>query len=348
MPSIAEIVQQYRRRLLTGERQAALELVRYYQGIAGRIMDRLAGLTSRITAAREAGEEVSVSWLFEQERLELLLRQVEAELAGFSRLAEQTIRTQQIGAVRLAQEQVAAVLRQGLREAGIELTFAWLPSEALTDLIGTLQDGSPLRELLDRLGPAASQRVRESLVQGVALGQGPREIARSVRQDLGGNLVRALRISRTEVLRSYRTAAIRNYQANRDVIRGWVWQAAMSPRTCAMCYAMHGTFHPIDEPFYSHVQCRCVPVPQLRPLSELGIDAPDGPQLRITPGPVVFDRLPVEDQRRILGPGKFALYQAGEIELTDLVGERQSARWGPSRYEKPLYELIGRRGRDAA
>src|SRR5690606_38014624 len=108
----------------------------------------------------------------------------------------------------------------------VRLRFTRLPSEALTDLVGTLTDGSPLRRLLDELGPDASRAARDTLVNGVILGQGPRQIAREMRQALGGNLVRALRIARTETIRPYRTATLRSYAANSDVVRGWRWVAS--------------------------------------------------------------------------------------------------------------------------
>ncbi len=63
----------------------------------------------------------------------------------------------------------------------------------------------------------------------------------AIRGRLGGNLVRALRISRTEMLRAYREATRRNYQANGDIVAGWRWLCAKQARTCAACLAMDGT-----------------------------------------------------------------------------------------------------------
>lgn len=53
--------------------------------------------------------------------------------------------------------------------------------------------------------------------------------------------MRALRISRTEMLRAYREATRRNYQANGDIVPGWRWLCAKQPRTCAARLAMDGT-----------------------------------------------------------------------------------------------------------
>ncbi len=75
-------------------------------------------------------------------------------------------------------------------------SFAQLPDAALTDLVGFLRDGSPLRK---------------ELVSGLGAGLGSREIGRRIRSSLGGDLTRSLRISRTEVLRAYRESTRRSF-----------------------------------------------------------------------------------------------------------------------------------------
>ena len=83
------------------------------------------------------------------------------------------------------------------------------------------------------------------------------------KEELAGNLTRALRISRTETLRAYREATHRTYQQNSDVIEGWYWLASLSSsgRTCAARIALHGTFHANDERMKTQVNCRCAQLP---------------------------------------------------------------------------------------
>lgn len=343
---IYTIAEQFRAELLRRERQAATELVRAYGAVWQRIKRRLDDLGQQITLARQRGEDVSPAWLLQFERLQTLQRHVEVELREFARFAEGRIVAEQHEAVQAAQEHAVRLMRSGMGEPppGVTVTFARLPSEALRDLIGFLQDGSPLRELLDELGPEASRQVRQALIAGVATGQHPTVIARQVRQALGGNLVRALTIARTEVLRSYRESSRRTYQANADLVRGWVWQAALGLRTCAFCWAKHGSFHRLDEQFASHPRCRCTMVPATRSWRDLGFDVPETPG-DITPGPELFDRLPEEQQRAILGPAKFEAYRSGQITLDDLVGHRRDPRWGPVGYERSLRDILaGRAG----
>jgi SPP1 gp7 family putative phage head morphogenesis protein len=347
MAGLDEAADRHRRELLAGERAAAGRMVEAYGAAWRRIKASLDDLTAEIAAA---GDEASPAWLYRQARYRALLAQTEAELRRFAIVAEAEIVAGQREAVQAAQahaaEQVAAAL--GEPPAGVIVAFDRLPAGATEELVGALADGSPLRDLLDELGPSASAAVREALVAGVATGQGPREIARRIRAALGGDLARALTIARTETLRAYREASRRAYLANGDVVRGWTWHAARSPRTCAMCWAMHGTVHRLDERMATHVNCRCAMVPLTRTWAELGFPGAADARPAVERGEVRFRRLSEADQLAVLGPGKFAAWTAGEIELADLVIETRSARWGAGRREASLAEALGGRSGSAA
>jgi len=111
--------------------------------------------------------------------------------------------------------------------------------------------------------------VMDALTRGLALGLGPEVIRRLIQQMMGMVLTRALRIARTEMLRAYREAARRNYQANSDVVKGWIWHSALNERTCAACWAMHGTVHRLEERLDDHVGGRCTAVPLTKTWAEL-------------------------------------------------------------------------------
>jgi len=344
VPDLFDIAEQHRRQLLQRERRAASEMVRAYGEAWKRIKARLDDLSEQIAQARARGEDVSPSWLFQFERLQVLQRQVEAEIREFARFAETRIIAEQAEAVRAAQEHAEQLTLAGLGEPppGVTVTFARLPSDAVTDLVGFLQDGSPLRALLDELGPEASKAVRDALVAGVATGQNPRVIARQIRQALGGNLVRALTISRTEILRAYRESSRRSYQANSDVVKGWVWHSALGTRTCPACWAMHGTFHQLDEHLDDHVNGRCSAIPVTKTWAELGFrDVPEtSPE--IPEGTDLFEKLSDADKEKILGKAGFQAYKAGAVTLEDFVGRKRSREWGTMRYTRSLRDILGR------
>ncbi len=325
---IHRIVERHRRELLRMERAAASEMVRAY----GEIWKRLVVEIERLVAEyREVGEP-GLSWAFELDRLQQLQRQVEAELRRFAAFAEAQIVAGQRDAVEAAAAHLGEILMATAR-TGVGVSWKRLPVEAVADLVGFTRSGSPLRTLLDELGPEASKAVRDGLIQGLALGHNPRKVARAIRGKMGGNLVRALRIARTEQLRSYREATRRNYEANSDIIAGWRWLAAKQPRTCAMCLAMDGTFHTLKEHLDDHPNGRCAMVPVLK-----------GEEKRPPTwetGAAWLARQPVETQRRILGNAGTAAYRAGAVKLTDYVGQKRSREWGSTRYAKSLSSILG-------
>ena len=296
-------------------------------------------LTAQIVAARSRGEVVTPSWLYEQQRLATLQRQLVGEWDRYAGEAQQIITDLQQTAIATARREATQLTLAALADAGLAVTaeLAQVPLGAFADLVGVLGDGSPLRSLLDALGTHAAQAVGDALLHAVAVGQNPRQTARQIRDALGGDLHRALRIARTEHMRAYRSASLRTYQANGDILRGWMWRASPSRKTCCVCLALDGSEHPLDEPFAAHVSCRCTPVPLLRnqsaPPHETGADW--------------FARQDEATQRAMLGPGKFDLYRDGKLALADLVGTKDDARWGRSVYERSLGELKSGREKPA-
>lgn len=329
---IHTIVKRHRRELLRLERAGASEMVRAYGEIWQRLKVEIERLVERYMEASAINAEIGVSWVFEFNRLQNLQRQVEEELRHFAAFAESRIVAGQREAVDAAGQHLAEILMTSTGP-GVHVRWDRLPAEAVSDLVGFTRRGSPLRALLDELGPEASAAVRDGLIQGLALGHNPRKVARAIRGKLGGNLVRALRIARTEQLRSYREATRRNYEANSDIIAGWRWLAAKQPRTCAMCLAMDGSFHTLKEHLDDHPNGRCAMVPVLKG------EEKKGPQWET--GSDWLARQPVETQRRILGNAGAEAYKAGAVKLTDYVGQKRSREWGSTRYAKSLASILG-------
>lgn len=322
-PDILTIANDYRAALISIEESVTAEVLAAYEGIRERLEGDLTALTSRIQARINAGQDVPVSWLHRQDRYQQLLDQAETEVA---RLADSL-------GPRLSQAQADAVLlgdeaaRSMLGTSGVRVT-ARLPNAALVELVGRLSDGSPLSDLLDELGPDARGRIERSLTDAVARGINPRRISREVSDALGGNMARAMRITRTEMISSFRNANLAQYREHGDVLIGWRWSAALDGRTCASCLAQHGKVFPLSEPFASHPSCRCSPVPH----TGSGTAFPTGPDW--------FSEQPASLQLQVLGPSKYRAYRDGAISLEDLVETGTDPRWGPWSREKALSRAI--------
>lgn len=344
MPDIYDIAKEFKRNLRMHEQAASDAMTSAYGEAWQRIKADLDVLTRQIADAQKSGSPVTVSWLFKEERLQSLLRQVEFQINGVARFASYSIEFEQRKAVNAAGSNALQSILFKLEATNsaprIVSDWNYLPTPALEHLIGTLSDGSPLHDLFDTFGYEASAKARSALITGVATGAGPRQIARSLHSITGESLTRTLTIARTETMRSYNSASLANYRANSDVVKGWQWEAELSSRTCAMCVSMHGTEHSLDEPFSSHQNCRCTPMPITLSYAELGISGVPEPTEDAETGDEWFARQDDEKQRTILGVGKYELYSEGKIELADVVGTKDDARWGRSRYEKPLKELV--------
>lgn len=344
MPDLYELASQFRARLLAQDAETIRALTHAWLTVDARLSARLGQLLSQIEKQQQAGHQVTFGWLIEKRRLESLQRQIRAEVDRFARQAEQRIAEQQRTFARQAVNDAAELFGAGLGDApegvSVSAIFNRLPVSAVESVAGFLSDGSPLSALLAELGPASAARVRESLLAGLALGTGTRQIAQQIRAALGGNLSRAMRIARTETMRAYRDATHESYKRNGDVLQGWTWVAGTGPRTCPVCWEMHGTVHPITEQLSSHPHCRCVAVPLTKSWAELGFSGVRDTRPKIERGDVLFRKLTPAEQRAILGKAKYEAWQRGEITLRDLVGYRVDPRWGPGRYERSLPDAL--------
>jgi SPP1 gp7 family putative phage head morphogenesis protein len=341
MPSIYDLASQFRNDLLKQDRKAALEMVTIYKAMLDRLDIQIEQLTKRLELARAGGELVNVTWaLARKERLIALQRQIQVEFQRFA-----------IDADRLVKEQQIKAQEQGSRDADILLTattgdksrtgeIRLIPSTrlargAIETFVGFTQDGSPLIDLFNEYGPMASERASNTLLTGLTLGWGSRRIAKELKDSLQMPLARALTVTRTETLRAYRTATQNRFEDS-GVVEGWVWHASLNPgRTCAICWAMHGTLHKLDEPMASHVNCRCVMIPITSKEDLKGIKK----------GTDLFGKLTEQQQIETLGKAKFDAWKTGQFNLSDLVQETSHPQWGPGRREKSLNEVVGSSGK---
>ena len=207
-----------------------------------------------ISEARARGERTSGSWLLRQRGLRSAVETARMEVNLVADLAARAVSDAQLEALLTGRLDAEDLVRAQLPPGR-----AWspaFPTEGLRELVGFSADGRPLGELLAELGPAAGEAVRSGLVRGMALGRHPTVIARGIRTALGGDAARAVTIARTEILRAYRESSRAFYRANSDVVTGWLWHATLDAgRTCPVCWAMHGTFHALDEVMATHPSC---------------------------------------------------------------------------------------------
>lgn len=333
MPSeLEDALARHRRALLANERAAASEMVRVYGESWARIRVDILRLQAQMAFA-EGGP--TLDQVMRDKRLQSIQRQIENELRLFAPYATQSATMTQAAAIDAAMTNAVEAMELA-GAPSVSIRFDKLNTGAVRAMVGYASDGSPLRALFDAIGPDVAPRMTATLAQGIALGWGPRVTARAMRAQYGVGLTRALLISRTETLRAYRASTAQVYQANADILDGWIWVSACNRRSCGSCFAMHGSFHTLDERLDDHPNGRCAMAPKVK-------DRPN----RVTPtGAERFASLPEEDQRAILGPGMHEAWKDGRVSLTptganSIVGRKDDPQWGTMRHARSLTNIVG-------
>lgn len=327
---IYQIAEDFNREVKAMTRRASSEIVRAY----GEIWKKLNAEILRLTKEYQASNSKdALLWLNERGRLRVLQAQIEVELRKFADRVNQETRAAQDEVIREAQlratESVAALARQ----SGVDLFWNTIDPRVLTQMVGVLQKGSPLDKILRGYGDEAVVSMGNKLLNGLAMGLGPREIARNIRIDMAMDLTRALRISRTEIIRAKRESSRLSYKENPKLIGGYIRRSARQSSTCAACWALDGVIYPLDTPLDDHPNGMCYEVPYIPELDKF-YDRSDT-------GASAFEKLSDDEKREILGPAKFLAWKEGKFELKDLVVHTHNDKWGDMATEASLKSLVG-------
>lgn len=337
MADIVARAVRFRAELAAREATAVRDMQRVYRRLLPAIDAELKKIRERIAAARRDGVDVARDMpavLYQEGRIEALQRAIREQVAVFARAAHAST-TAQIDAALAAATQNAVALIDAASPASITLDTIRVPTGAIETLTSATRQGAPVASLFNQLAPQATQAATDALLTGIVLGQNPNRIARGIRDTLNVPPRRAQTIARTEVMRAWREASRATYQANTDVVAGWIWVAGLDRRTCLSCVAQHGTKHPLNEAMATHPACRCVMVPDVRPWRELGSTGGEEPP-PVETGEAWFRRQSDAVQRDMLGPGKHKAWRGNRITLPDLVARKSDPVWGPSTSEAPL------------
>lgn len=203
---------------------------------------------------------------------------------------------------------------------------------------GMLSEVSPLRTLLEKSYSEYMNRIEGVLLTGMASGQGSQWIADQLSEAGQIPLKRALTIARTEVNRAYRSANLETMRESNAVI-GYR-RMCYPPTACFACLMMDGEFYEKNSSFSDHPNGKCSAVPVTRHFDP--IDQPGWER-----GQEWFARQDEATQRKLMGAGRFDLWQQGKVGLRDMVYIKENPLWGGSPTMRTLEELnFGYRGKD--
>lgn len=317
IPSVVAVVQSHRAALLSQETAAMQEQARRWLQVEQAIQTQTDALALEL--ARTPGQ-ATMGQLSRSRRYAALMEQTRDELRKYERYMEPRIAGGQRDMITRAVMHSEQAVQAVATEAGITVPFNRLPVQNVEAMVGLAGDGSPLRDILadaSRVGPDA---LAQELVNGIALGKNPIEVARlAVRRGLGQSFTRMQAIARTEQLRVYRITSLESY-ANSRVVVAYKRLSARDRRVCPGCLMSDGQQYAIADGFDEHVQGRCTMIPVLANV----------PPVQFQTGQQWFNSQPESTQLAILGRGRFDLWQRGEATLDDMVSRDWSDTWGGS------------------
>lgn len=320
---VVRLMRTFKRDIATAGSAQNAEMARRWLAVERRLMGQIDALALSMTAVHEAGGTVSLNMLMNDVRYRELLVQLQSELATYTTVTEQTITDgqQTLGAAGIAHSQAAIA-------AQVTTSFNKLPVSAVEHMAGLTGAGTPLNSLLVQSWPLSAQGLTQALVDGVALGWGPRKTARMMAEGMTGSLNRMMTIARTETLRVYNESSRQSYIAS-GIVTSYTRIAAHDRRTCLNCILLEGTVYPTDELMPSHPNCRCALIPIVK----------DAPLPQWQHGEDWFMSQDSATQESIMGPGRYEAWRLGKFALSDTVQIVPNAVWGDTLRSVPLREL---------
>ena len=313
----------YQMALERADTAAINRLITAYRASLKRIEADLNRLIVRI-----GDTQPSQGQILRMEQYRSLVAQIAKELRDLEALTRTETNAIAEAAIPLGERDAARLLATTLTgDAGVYARFQRLPKQAITNLMGFLDPNGQLYKRISLMTPYYTDQVAAAMVDGLTRGLNPITIARQLSNEFGAALTDAMRTVRTANLWAYREASRANYAANE--VDKWVWYAELDASVCMSCAAMHGTIHDMSEPLDDHHNGRCT----MLPLSIFGNPVTQS-------GEDWFRSQSTEQQRAMMGSGKYQAWQEGKFEFGALSTQRPDEVYGQMRTETPLKDLI--------
>lgn len=249
MTTAHAIARDYRLRLITHETSAALTLEFAHMQMLRHLDQPLRALYRQIEEAQQQQSDqrgsrvISLSWLYEHNRLEHLLSYVTTAMQNFATVAHVAIGHLLHTAAQLGQQSGMAQVR------GASVHPA--PTSNLTQRVAHASEFVAGR--LDSMARTVAGNVQGALLMGLSLGLSVAAIGRRIAQALDAPRWQARALARNGAFGVYRGVEMDVWVENDAGY--WIWRA--QPGACKFCTSMDGTRHPVDEEMESHGNCRC-------------------------------------------------------------------------------------------
>ncbi len=289
----------------------------------GTLYKKLLPRIKNIELLLKANPDITAAQLKRSQEYRELIDNIESEVSDFSTYTKVELNTANVAVAAL----VVSHLKDFFQLSGLKGSV--LSTDAISLLTDKLAAGGKLAGRIDLWAPNASEKVGKAIIEGVKLGRNPVKIAQDIRKAFGVGLSDAIRTTRTVQLWAYREATRANYILNSNIVKGWIWLAALDDRTCTSCMAMHGTIHGLEESLDDHYNGRCAMLPLL-----------DGVDYGIPDAEEWFNALADTQKIKQMGAGRYRAYSEGRFKFSQLSKVVDDPIYNTMRVETPLKELI--------
>ncbi len=272
----------------------------------------------------ESGKPVPPHILYGMKEYESFLIEAKKQFDRYNLAAENIIR----GTQRTNFELGLANANDALGALGLSVDWKSLHVEAFESMVGLTSAGSPLDDLLSADYGDSVRAISSALTIGITRGEGIEKIVKRMTQAANIGFDRSARIARTEVNRAYRMATHAQYRES-GVVVGFR-RLVYKPTACFACLMLDGEYYDVDKELEDHVMGKCTSVPCLRKNDRIEWET----------GREWFEKLDPEEQRRIMGAGRYEAWKDGKIkDLRQFVTIKPNPIWGGSPTILSLKEL---------
>ncbi len=314
---------EFREELGRREMSVMKRMAQYWAETERFIRNETEALVEEIARRQALGEAVPIQLVRTWERYRRYTEQARTQLEAYDAAVQPIIERGVQANIRLGLDAANEALE--LAYSGVDApSWSRLNVEAVEQMAGMLRSSTALGSLLRRGSDLAFDGAEEALIRGLALGRGANQVAADIADAAGFSFERSILIARTEMNRAYRFASTAQYRDS-GVVTGFR-RLVYKPTACFACLMMDGEYYPVGQELYDHPRGKCGVVPVV-----VGGHSPSWET-----GSEWFMKLPPEEQRRIMGAGRYDLWKGGNIGLRDFVRMKPNAQWGPAPSNIPL------------
>lgn len=306
---------EFREQLIRQEDAALREMSRQWVRMENKLMDQYRLLVQDILDRQARGEAVPRQLIYNMERYQQMMAEIAKELPEYDARAVKIITNHQIESYTLGLDAAEAVI---MDTRPSDPMWNRVGKDAAQITAGFAGNGAPLGQLLQRDYGDLGVKITDALVEGVALGKGAFATAKDMRDAMGMEYNRSVRIARTEINRAYRIANADQY-AKSGVVTKVLRLCAKQANTCLACLMMDGDEVPngvLDD----HPNGRCATIA----VTVGGIY----PQWEH--GDKWFEQQDEATQRAIMGPGRYEMWKKDGIDPHQMVMMKPNDVWGGS------------------